>query len=605
MSQKLPRRTPATTAPTRGPATARTTRDHDDGSHNDHHAHRGNTHASSNTPPVHNAHANHADGDYDQDIQQTQHHLDHSYDYHAPGAGAVNEADDEDEDDAPVRGRVRRVTEKQAQMLEELEAAEMRKAERTEKAVKATKKRALKAAGLDDDEVMEPRPNNEFTSRTVDSRPKTTKALAQRDSKLPPPPPKFPSSSWRPTGSSPAQGSSSTQSRRHSDDRDNRRDGRDNGREDHDNIHDTQDHPTPQPTHRQRHHSRSRSPMYNINGGRVPDHVRLNLFHHSDDENDDIANPRPGRSPSQVAGDKRKRSPEDDDMRTAQAQRTSTATGRPKARDYDDVTQELLALSIKLYRCCLASRHPFPDHAMELELVREVWATACTMLNISMQLSPTLSKLITNRGTHFRGEGKTKIRPIVEVGYGFKSGQDKKTIAHNRQLAESLKEDLTFVFKPKRQDIMARKGMYRTPLIQQAINALYFANRRDEGPSYPDVFNPFPIVALAFILAVFLNCIDEWATGTRVDIPFTASEYRSVYESQHQALLEFQEQTEKHKILDGILTRLHNVGRFHSGAQPLVTINKSVLKKADVAAALKEFEEGEETETDGEFGERD
>ncbi|KAJ7728187.1 hypothetical protein B0H16DRAFT_243727 [Mycena metata] len=510
------------------------------------------------------------------------------------------DAQDDDADDEPAP-RVRRASAKQAQLIQDMQAADARKAEKAQKAEKTSKKRALKAAGLDDDEVMEPRPDNQFTSRTVESRPKTTKALAQRDGKIPPPPPKFPNSSWRETVSS----SSSTSTYRARDDRD-MRDHRGDGYY----------------SQRQDRRSRSRSPvyfrgrspappprapspprMYNINGGRVPNDLTLNL-HHSDDERDeeDDLQPRPSRSPSPTPGDKRRRSPEGDEdtLRVVQAQRTSTSTGRPKAKDFDDVTQELLALAIKLYRCCLGGKNPFPPPATELEFVRDVWAAACKMLNISMQLTPTLSKLITIRGTHFRGEGKTKIRPIVEVGLNFKSGQDKKTIAYNRQRAEDLKENNTFTFK----DLEARKGMYRSPLIQQAINGLFFANRRDEGPTFPDVFNPFPKEGFAFVLATFINCIDEWATGVRVDIPFTANEYRSVYEAQLQALLEFEEQTQKYKILDNIRVRLHNIGRFHSGAQPLAAVSKSVLKQDDIAAAIKEYEEDEETESEGEFGDR-
>ena len=42
---------------------------------------------------------------------------------------------------------------------------------------------------------------------------------------------------------------------------------------------------------------------------------------------------------------------------------------------------------------------------------------------------------------------KTKARPLVEANYGFKSGQNKKVIKHNRDLAENLKEAYGFVYK--------------------------------------------------------------------------------------------------------------------------------------------------------------
>jgi hypothetical protein len=153
-------------------------------------------------------------------------------------------------------------------------------------------------------------------------------------------------------------------------------------------------------------------------------------------------------------------------LRTVQVQRTSTSssasTGRPKAKDFDDVTQEVIGLAIAFYRCYISSKNSFPDHALELEFIADAWRAACQRLNLEMEITPTISKLvrrsfsvvppltyvqITNRGSHLRGELKTKMKPTVELIYGFKTGQNKKTIAHNRQLAEQLKEDLTFTFK--------------------------------------------------------------------------------------------------------------------------------------------------------------
>jgi hypothetical protein len=39
-------------------------------------------------------------------------------------------------------------------------------------------------------------------------------------------------------------------------------------------------------------------------------------------------------------------------------------------------------------------------------------------------------------------------------------------------------------------------------VIQKAVNSMWFANRRDEGPSYPEFFNPFRKAGLALVLTV-------------------------------------------------------------------------------------------------------
>ncbi|KAJ6564236.1 hypothetical protein B0H19DRAFT_941479 [Mycena capillaripes] len=365
--------------------------------------------------------------------------------------------------------------------------------------------------------------------------------------------------------------------------------------------------------------------MYNINGGRVPDRLTLNLQHGRDDydednssrtrppprssspadidkrarcdnyDEDDSSRTRPPRPIFPAIGDKRARSPEDsDDLRAVQAQRTGIFTGRPKAKDFDDVTQEVIALAIKLYRCYVSMKYGFPDSTRELEFLRKSWAEACSRLNIGMELTPTIFKLITNRASHVRGELKTKMTDPVDLMCGFKSGQNKTVVAYNRELAESLKENLTFTFK----DPKTRKGIYRAALIQKSINIMWFANSRDEGVSFPEFFNPITKPGLALVLTAAENLIDECLTGIRNNIPFTANEYRSVCDSHLKALEEFDEQTQPYKILDNILIRLHNIGRFHSGAQPLTAVKISALNKTDVAAAIREYEEDSETETD-------
>ncbi|KAK6983969.1 hypothetical protein R3P38DRAFT_2455019, partial [Favolaschia claudopus] len=117
---------------------------------------------------------------------------------------------------------------------------------------------------------------------------------------------------------------------------------------------------------------------------------------------------------------------------------------------------------------------------------------------------------------------------------------------------------------------------------------LFFANRRDEGPSFPEIFSPFPKPAMAFILTILENCIDEWVTGVRADVAFTANDYREVYDSHLKALDQFDAHTKKHGIVDLIQTRLYNVGRFHSGAEPTALIPRAVIQMADVRAAIQE-----------------
>ncbi|KAJ7618849.1 hypothetical protein DFH06DRAFT_1144718 [Mycena polygramma] len=111
---------------------------------------------------------------------------------------------------------------------------------------------------------------------------------------------------------------------------------------------------------------------------------------------------------------------------------------------------------------------------------------------------------------------------------------------------------------------------------------------------HPELFMRARSVAL--VLAGVENHIDERLTGVRTDIPFTANDYRSVYEGHVKSLEEFAAHTEKYQVLDRILKRLHSVARFHSGVQPLNAPSTSTFSKQVLDAALKEYEEGSTTD---------
>ncbi|KAJ7174920.1 hypothetical protein C8R46DRAFT_1031504 [Mycena filopes] len=519
-----------------------------------------------------------------------------------------DEGEDEVEEEPPSRGRPRRVSDKQAQLLEEQEEAKARKHEKALKAVKAAKKKA----GIVEQDTRGPIQDDVFTSRTVTTtRPTATKNLAQRNSRVPAPA-QFPSQDWYSNTASSGSDRRASTSQRTQD------------QVDSDTL----------PTHTS--HGRSpapqrlpaREPIRNINGGIVPDSVSLQLYRHHNTPDDDQPSrppsPRPqqrarqsspsrhrqpvprrvssespasARSSSPSTGEKRTRSDDEDDLRSTQSQRTSSSGGRPRAKDLDEQTKEYTLIALDYYRCAISTEDPYPAAGVvENELVRRVWKVACDEMGEWLILTPAVAKLIASRGAQLRGELKTKAKPLVALVYGFKTGQNKKTIAFNRKLAEDLKENSAFAFK----DVDAKTGLYKNPIFQMIINAMWFANRRDEGPRHPEFFRPFPVQGFALTLAVTENIIDEHLTGIRTDVPFTANDYRSVYEGHLKSLEQFAAHTQEYRVLDKILKRIHNEGRFHSGAQPIATVTAPTFSKQILDAAIKESQEGSTTDEDSE-----
>ncbi|KAJ7798301.1 hypothetical protein B0H14DRAFT_3886543 [Mycena olivaceomarginata] len=152
----------------------------------------------------------------------------------------------------------------------------------------------------------------------------------------------------------------------------------------------------------------------------------------------------------------------DEDLRPTQAQHTAASGSCPKAKDFDDVTQEIISLAITEYRVLLSGKYAFPDPTIELDYLRRAWTKAFKELEVAIESTPTISKL--GRGSHLCGELKTIVKPLAEFMYEFASGQNKKAIAANRQRSEELKENLTFTSKC---DIKGRKGIYRHPLLPE------------------------------------------------------------------------------------------------------------------------------------------
>ena len=128
---------------------------------------------------------------------------------------------------------------------------------------------------------------------------------------------------------------------------------------------------------------------------------------------------------------------------------------------------------------------------------------------------------ILQQGSQMRGEVKTKIRELVASTYRFRVSQSSKSREYNFKRAATLKEDLNFTYKVSRNftlkgrvtkpaqeltfatpegNVSGRKGLYRNIIIQKALNAVWFAHRRDEGVLFSQMFDPVPLPTIALIL---------------------------------------------------------------------------------------------------------
>lgn len=167
-------------------------------------------------------------------------------------------------------------------------------------------------------------------------------------------------------------------------------------------------------------------------------------------------------------GSKRPRSP--NGLATAEqplkkAVKLYASVNKPKAGDYDSTCRSILKLAIHLFRGKMATEAPWVDGMLSMTWAKGNWMEACKMYDSWTAYNTELIKLVrfhvlsskltnidlqvTDRASHFRGEVKTKVYPMVGPQFGFKapkSSTDHKAIDHNIKLVRELKTNFGLVY---------------------------------------------------------------------------------------------------------------------------------------------------------------
>ena len=116
---------------------------------------------------------------------------------------------------------------------------------------------------------------------------------------------------------------------------------------------------------------------------------------------------------------------------------------------------------------------------------------------------------------------KEKIAYLVESLYGFQvdTGRVPESISQNAELAQGLLTDMTFIYRVRPIAIVidgllspvhvqeaniggTRQHPYQHPIIQKAINLIWFESKDGDGIVFFELFIPIPIQAIALALTV-------------------------------------------------------------------------------------------------------
>ncbi|KAG1899968.1 uncharacterized protein F5891DRAFT_1189053 [Suillus fuscotomentosus] len=248
---------------------------------------------------------------------------------------------------------------------------------------------------------------------------------------------------------------------------------------------------------------------------------------------------------------------------------------RIKVADFDDISKDILVTAISIFRYLIVTQVPFPDSiADETMLGKEAWHEACQLKGINIKLMPLAMKMLLQCTSHVHGELKMKMRSLTQSFYGFQS------------------KGSSFIFK----DWTMKTGIYKTELLQDGINVMWFANQSDEGIVYNKFFNPMPIKVIALMLTAIECYIDKWMQGMKEDIKFTAIIYGSVYNDHLNSLQCFDEHMAPYKLFERICDNLHDVAHFHAGIETPTTVsNTSRISDKAFEDAIQEHQLQEES----------
>ena len=124
---------------------------------------------------------------------------------------------------------------------------------------------------------------------------------------------------------------------------------------------------------------------------------------------------------------------------------------------------------------------------------------------------------------------RRKLRRAVATQYEFDRGQTAGSINYNVAHAKELLTKMAFIYRVRTYCITILSALisvrsqeqnsgnplhqYRHPIIQKAINILWFKNKDDDGMIFLEHFSPIPIPAVALVLTlVGMNIMPDYST---------------------------------------------------------------------------------------------
>ncbi|EUC56335.1 hypothetical protein RSOL_172160, partial [Rhizoctonia solani AG-3 Rhs1AP] len=217
--------------------------------------------------------------------------------------------------------------------------------------------------------------------------------------------------------------------------------------------------------------------------------------------------------------------------RTWPLRRSRVRKPKPLARDVSGLDRQVLIMAkIHLFAYALVhgiyqTRSTFLGWASN---VHEATAQVELPSRPYNQPGQEIYEIIVNSIATKRGKAKEQLREFVARVSGFRQNMKKhEIIQRNAELFDQLYPNNFHC-----RSCNPRQGDYEHPEIGHCIALIIFNGPNSVGVLYPEYFREMPLTAVAFCLAIWQFCLEEWVTGWRENGDLSAGDMREKYEAQ-------------------------------------------------------------------------
>ncbi|KAG9090745.1 hypothetical protein FS749_000318 [Ceratobasidium sp. UAMH 11750] len=209
---------------------------------------------------------------------------------------------------------------------------------------------------------------------------------------------------------------------------------------------------------------------------------------------------------------------------------------KPKCSDYEGMWLKLVDETYYLVCSRLGHDGMFPEKRVYDRLIRKSWATAAEELGVdaaAFLMDDDHEACVKRRVDSFRGRVRSKIQPHIIKVYDIAGKTGERLVQHIKKLRAGEFH--------KTPGVKGGAGNYQHPFLVECVYNAYFNGRKPIGVLFPELYDPVPLPALAYVCAMVEFLLSLYETGEYKESRAEAKVLDTLYKSHLPNLELFQE----------------------------------------------------------------